>query len=132
MMKRIKKWLSNQILRFLLVGACSTGIDFIIYMLLSFKLDITVSKGISMIASSLFSYFVNKNYTFVNEEKTDLKLLIRFYLVFATNLIVNLSINDLVFCCTGSKIIAFICATLCGMTVNYVGQRCIVFKQDVD
>ena len=72
---KINEWketlLSSSIVKFLLVGGCSTGLDFVIYMLLSLRLPITVSKGISMILASVFSYVVNKQYTFENKEKTN-------------------------------------------------------------
>ena len=71
------KLLSSKIVRFVLVGGCSTGIDFVIYVLLSMQIPITISKGISMISASVFSYFVNKQYTFANKEKTTLAYLIK-------------------------------------------------------
>ena len=62
------KLLSSKIVRFVLVGGCSTGIDFVIYVLLSMQIPITISKGISMISASVFSYFVNKQYTFGKDD----------------------------------------------------------------
>ena len=47
------KLLSSKIVRFVLVGGCSTGIDFVIYVLLSMQMPITISKGISMITASV-------------------------------------------------------------------------------
>lgn len=102
-------------------------IDFFVYMLVSVKLDINVAKGISMICSSVFSYIANKNYTFSNKEKTNAIYLVKFYLVFGANFIVNLGTNRLVYSVTENKVIAFIFATICGMTVNYIGQRFVVF-----
>lgn len=127
MKKLIEKCLSNQIIRFGLVGGASTAIDFIVYMLLSWKLDISISKAVSMIVASLFSYFINKKFTFKNEDRTSVGYLVRYYLVFGANLMVNLGINQFVYDVTENKILAFICATLGGMTVNYLGQRFFVF-----
>lgn len=119
--------LSNRIFRFWAVGGCSTGIDFIIYMFLSTKMHITAAKGISMVIASIFSYFVNKRFTFHNMEKTNLGYLIRFYIVFAANFGVNLGVNFLIFHNTGDRIFSFILAVICGMTVNYFGQKFFVF-----
>ena len=115
------KLLSSKIVRFVLVGGCSTGIDFVIYVLLSMQIPITISKGISMISASVFSYFVNK-------EKTTLAYLIKFYLTFGANFMVNLGTNYFVYSKTGLKLLAFVMATICGMTVNYIGQRFFVFN----
>ena len=41
----------------------------------------------------------------------------------------NLSINYLIFSNTGYKLLAYVAATACGMTANYLGQRFIVFER---
>lgn len=125
-----KKWinfLSNSIFRFVIIGGCSTIIDFIIYMLFSLGFSVILSKGISMVISSGFSYFFNKRFTFRNQEKTNLGYILRFYLLFALNLIVNVGVNARIYSITGHKILAFVFATICGMFVNYLGQRFWVF-----
>lgn len=124
----VSKILRNKVFRFLIVGGCSTLIDFVVYMLLSIRLDITLSKGISMILSSLFSYFANKNFTFSNSDKTNMSYLVRFYLVFAANFVTNLGVNYLIFNGTSSKLLAYVLATTCGMLVNYWGQKIVVFR----
>lgn len=123
----IKKLIKNKIVRFVLVGGCSTIIDFIIYMLLSLRINITFAKGVSMICSSVFSYIANKNFTFLNKKKTNVAYLMKFYIVFMANFVANLGANRLVYAMTESKIVAFILATLCGTMINYLGQRFIVF-----
>lgn len=127
--KYIKRIFKNSVFLFLVMGGCSTGIDFILYMVMSRSISVTVSKGISMIAASIFSYLMNKKYTFRNKEKTDFGYLFRFYLIFAVNFLTNLFINYMVLYHTGYKIAAYIIATCCGMTVNYLGQKYIVFKR---
>lgn len=129
-MKRILvKVFMTDIVRFIFVGGCSTGIEFMLYMILSLQFPITFSKGISMICASGFSYFVNKNFTFGIKEKTNAAYLIKFYFVFAANFGSNLLTNYLVYIWLDSKVFAFICATLVGMSVNYLGQKFVVFKK---
>lgn len=129
-MKRIlAKLMRNSIFKFILVGGCSTGIDYIMYILLSLKLPITASKGISMIVASIFSYVINKIFTFENKDKTNMGYLIRFYFVFIINLGTNLVVNYLVYQNTGYKSFAFVLATLCGMIINYSGQKFFVFER---
>ncbi len=129
MKDKIKAAAHHSIFRFVIIGCCTTTIDFIIYMGLSLVLDITVSKAISMLAASIFSYCANKIFTFANKEKTSLGKLVKFYLVFAANMAANLSANALVYKLTGQKLVAFVVATGCGMTVNYLGQRFVVFGE---
>lgn len=125
----VEKVLKNQIFRFLIVGGCSTLIDFGIYMVLSTRLGITLSKGISIMLSSIYSYFANKNFTFSNREKTNMSYLVRFYFVLAANFTTNLGVNYLIFNRTGYKLLAYVLATACGMTVNYLGQKFVVFDR---
>lgn len=127
MKKIIGKILDNSLFKFILVGGCSTGIDFVVYMLLSTKLDITISKGISMIVASIFSYIVNKNFTFNNKDKTNIGYLVRYYIVFAVNFATNLGVNYFVYKISGYKLFAFVLATIMGMAVNYIGQKFFVF-----
>ena len=128
MRKFIDALLPSPVLKFILVGGCSTGIDLAIYTLLSVRLSITVSKGISMIMASVFSYTVNKRFTFHNKDKTNIGYLTRFYIIFAANFVTNLGINYLIYKHTSCKFAAFMSATLCGMLVNYLGQRFFVFN----
>ena len=120
----------NSFLRFVLVGGVSTGIDFLVYMVLSGFLPVAVSKAFSMIAASVFSYAANKRFSFRNKKKTTVLSIARFYLVFVANLAANVGINSLIYGITGLKIPAFVVATLCGMAVNYCGQRFFVFRNE--
>lgn len=128
MRKFLDAFLLRPVLKFILVGCCSTAIDFIIYTVLSIKMSITVSKGISMITASIFSYVVNKRFTFHNTDKTSIWYLARFYTIFAANFASNLGVNYIVYKSTGYKLAAFVLATFCGMFVNYLGQRFFVFN----
>lgn len=119
--------MSRSAVKFVLVGGCSTAIDFVIYTILSAKFPITFSKGVSMILASVFSYTVNKRFTFSNHEKTNIGYLVKFYITFIVNLAVNLGVNYFVYQSTGYKLAAFVLATSCGMLINYLGQRFFVF-----
>ena len=125
----MKNGLPKQLLRFIVVGGLSTIIDYGIYMLLSQYFLIELSKGISMMAASVFSYGVNKRFTFKNYEHTTSKYIVRFYVVFLANLIINMTVNTVVYRVTHLKTLAFIFATCAGMTVNYMGQKFFVFRK---
>lgn len=124
----IKKKYKTSFFRFLVVGGCSTLIDFIVYMFLSQQISLNISKITSMIVASLFSYLANKLFTFKNYERTYWLYLIKFYIVFILNLATNVFVNYVFFHLTGCKVFAFILATIAGMMVNYIGQKYYVFS----
>lgn len=124
----LKPILQNKILRFLLVGGCSTAIDFVVYMLLFNLISINFAKAISMLIASIFSYIGNKLFTFKDNNKTNVYYLIKFYIVFFLNFLTNVMINNITFAVTQKKVIAFVIATFAGMSVNYLGQKFFVFK----
>ena len=114
--------------RFLVVGGSSTLLDFIIYMLLSTKVDITISICISMSISSIYSFFINKNWTFSDSEKITIVLALKYILCVLINIGVNTLVNTLTFSITNNKIISFIIATGIAMIVNFVIQKEVVFR----
>ena len=114
--------------RFLVVGGSSTLLDFVIYMLLSTKVDITISKCISMSISSIYSFFINKNWTFSDSEKITIVLALKYILCVLINIGVNTLVNTLTFSITNNKIISFIIATGIAMIVNFVIQKEVVFR----
>ena len=116
--------------RFLVVGGSSTLLDFIIYMLLSTKLNITISKFISMTVSSIYSFLINKNWTFNNKNKITFILTFKYILCVFINIFVNTTSNTLIFNLTNNNIISFLFATGIAMIVNYTIQKKIVFKED--
>ena len=123
-----KDKLEYQILVFLFIGGLATTIDFIIYnYLLNFFL-INIAKLISMLSSSLFSYFMNKIFTFNKGKNYNSKYLLKYYTVFLLNLLTNIFINYYIYKWTSIKILAFIAATLFGMIVNFIGQKFYVFR----
>lgn len=128
-MKRILEAIGqSSIFRFMIIGCCSTAIDFAIYAALSARLPTAPSKCASMLASSVFSYFANKRFTFRDGGRAGAPQLARFYLVFALNLAANVGTNEALYRWTGRRVLAFACATAAGMAVNYMGQRWVVFR----
>ena len=123
-----KDKLEYQILVFLFIGGLATTIDFVIYNYLFTFFSINISKLISMLSSSLFSYFTNKIFTFNKGKNYNQKYLIKFYIIFLLNLLTNIIVNYYVYKLTSVKLLAFILATLFGMTVNFIGQKFFVFK----
>ena len=71
---------------------------------------------------------MNKIFTFNKGKNYNQKYLIKFYIIFLLNLLTNIIVNYYVYKLTSVKLLAFILATLFGMTVNFIGQKFYVFK----
>ena len=130
LMKVLCKFFKNSFSRFIVSGLCTTFVDFVIYMILSTFITISIAKIISMLSASALSFFLNKKFTFNDKQKTGAILLVRFYVVFALNVFANVGFNYLCFVLTGRKIFSFVVATSVGMLVNYSGQKIFVFKHN--
>jgi putative flippase GtrA len=123
----VKRSSLGKIIRFGIVGGISTLIDFGVYMVLSNHIDITVSKMISMAIACIFSFFVQKLWTFANKNNVQPKMVVLFIISQLINIAVNTSTNTLCFNITANKIISFVIATGVAMVVNYLLQNFIVF-----
>ncbi len=131
-LKGVNRFNMKKILRFCIVGGLSTLLDFGIYMLLSRNIDITVSKIISMSIACIFSFFVQKMWTFSNRNLVSAKMVVLFIVSQLINIGVNASTNALCFNITANKIIAFIVATGVAMVVNFLLQNYIVFPKKIE
>lgn len=121
--------LNNSFIKFLIVGGISTAIDFIVYMLISIRIDISLSKCISMVVSCSFSFIFNKYWTFSDKEKTTFIRLAKYIFVQIINILANVEANKFVYDISGSKVMAFFFATIIAMIVNYTLQKSIVFRK---
>ncbi len=126
-MSIIKKYQKE--IRFLIIGGISTTIDFIFYMLFSTKIDISISKLLSMTIATIFSYIFNKNWTFSVKEKSHAILVIKYIICQLLNILCNTLTNTIVFKITGLKVVSFIAATGIAMIVNFLLQNKVVFKK---
>ena len=83
-----------------------------------------------MTVSSIYSFLINKNWTFNNKNKITFILTFKYILCVFINIFVNTTSNTLIFNLTNNKIISFLFATGIAMIVNYTIQKKIVFKED--
>lgn len=118
----------KSIFRFIVIGGLTTLIDFIIYWFISKCLNVTISKVISMLLASIFSFYFNKVWTFSNADSKKIKYLWKYYVTFSLNVLINTTVNTTVFYHTGEKVIAFVIATGVATTFNYLMQKLWVFK----
>lgn len=118
----------ENIVRFFIVGVVTTTIDWTIYWFLSQMMNITIAKIFSMLVASLFSYSLNKVWTFKNSDRRHEKYLWKYYVTFIINIAINTTVNTLIYNNTRTKLFALIVATGCATVINYIMQRFWVFN----
>ena len=118
-------------IKYLMCGGSSTGIDLLVYMILSCHINISTAKFISMCIASVFSFIVNKYWTFEDKQDVTRLQILQYILTQVVNISVNVGVNKLVYTLSDIKILAFIIATGFAMIVNYFMQKIIVFKKGV-
>lgn len=121
----------REILRFLLVGSITAGIDFLTYItLLYFSGVPSASKGLAFVVGTTCAYFMNRFWTF-DAAQIETRTVPRFILVYAISLFVNVGVNETVlFLGAGLPGIitgAFVIATGISATMNFIGMKFIVF-----
>lgn len=124
-----KRW---SFLRFLIVGGSATLLDYIIYWFLSDVINFNVAKGISMLCSSIYSYFLNKHFTFRAKQRSSVQEVAKYIFAQLINIGTNVGINYLLFTATDIKLLSMVFATGVAMIVNYILQKLFVFKTSVE
>lgn len=124
----IKKVLTGSFTRFIIIGGTATCIDFTIYMLLSQWISFSYAKAISMIISCVFSFFINKKWTFHDKEAINTIKISKYVISQGINIVINVSMNAFVLEISNIKILAFIIATATAMVANFLLQKNFVFK----
>ncbi len=135
-MNLLKKYLDITTLKFLLVGVVNTivgtGLMFLLYNV--FSVSYWVSSAANYIVGSIVSYFLNKYFTFQNQEKSWKQVL-----VFALNITCCYLLAygaakpavEYILSGAGEKVQGNV-SMLVGMglflVLNYLGQRLIVFR----
>nr|WP_296007958.1 GtrA family protein [uncultured Blautia sp.] len=135
-MNLLKKYLDMTTIKFLLVGVVNTivgtGLMFLLYNV--FSVSYWISSAANYIVGSIVSYFLNKYFTFQNQEKSWKQVL-----VFALNITCCYLLAygaakpavEYILSGAGEKVQGNV-SMLVGMglflVLNYLGQRLIVFR----
>lgn len=121
--------LSHELRQFLLIGGTATLIDLILYFLLGLWIPASLSKFLSMSCSCVFSFFMNRRWTFESREKITVLQVTKYIAVQFINIGVNVGVNALALYFLGtSKLAAFVAATGTAMAVNFLLQKFLVFR----
>lgn len=148
------KLVVKQITKFFIIGVSAVLVDFIVYYLLSdlLALNIDISKGTGFMVGTIYTYYLNKLWTWKYTEKSNKGMIMKFALVYAVSFIFNILINKYglklipecdvrltldskagntlnLFSIKGHKFLAFFLATLVSAVINFLGQKFLVFKQ---
>jgi putative flippase GtrA len=153
----------KQITKFFIIGVTAVLVDLVIYYFATTLLDylnvlapayvINISKSFGFLFGSMYTYYLNKRWTWRNNDRANNVLRGKFALIYTISFAFNVGINhytlaylpDTFFSINfftqasqpstlltfqGDKIIAFFTATLFSAVFNFVGQKFWVFKQN--
>lgn len=118
------------LMRYLACGCITTLLDFFIYIgLNTLCVPVPVAKFSSGAITTILSFIMNRTWSFQAANGNMAQQGWKFMLAQLLNIGINTLTNSLVLSIINVKLIAFGCATLAGMTVNFLLQRFWVFRQ---
>lgn len=118
----------HEIFKFIVTGASSTIIDFMIYFFLNSFVGVTIAKLISMLISCMYAFLINKVWTFQVEENIGMLHVVKYILAQCINISINVGTNTGIYYLTLNKPFAYIIATGMGMVCNFLLQKFFVFN----
>jgi putative flippase GtrA len=121
--------LKREMARFLVAGFCAVGTDVGSYFLILKALPHDYSKGISFLLGTIVAYFINKNWTFEKKTKA-YEEMGKFAILYLSTLGANVLVNRIVLNLFQSTFLAFLLATGVSTVLNFIGQKCWVFKRN--
>jgi putative flippase GtrA len=143
----------KQITKFFIIGVSAVIVDLVIYYFLSdlLGLNTDISKASGFLIGTVYTYFLNKKWTWRYTEKSNKNMVTMFGLVYAVSFVFNILINKYgllwipdrnvfldvtidqdkysIFAFKGGKFLAFFLATVVSAVINFLGQKFLVFKQ---
>ncbi len=127
-MKNKKK----ELLKYILVGLSTVLIDFLIYKFLIKFIVIYLSKTISFLSGTFFSYQLNRTWTF-KSGKTKLSQFIKYLIIHITSLIINVVLNSLLLNTFSKNYflsyeVSFLIATLTSAIYNFLFIKKFIFN----
>lgn len=124
---------SKSIFRFIAVGLSTVAIDYAVYsVLLDNGIERSVGKSLSFICGVLYSYLLNKNWTFEFKGSAS-RSAAKYFLLYGGTLAINVAVNDYTMDLVTSKGVdrhaqSFILATAISAIANFIGMRYYAFK----
>lgn len=151
----------KQLTKFFIIGVSAVLVDAVVYYLLSDKMgvDTKIAKSLSFLTGTVYTYFLNKLWTWKYTEKSNKGMVMMFMAVYAISFIFNVVINEWLLhvlpdqivelelntldaglnkvqessfkliSVKENKLLAFFVATVVSAVINFLGQKFLVFKQ---
>jgi putative flippase GtrA len=142
----------KQVVKYTIIGISAVLLDLLVYYASSFPIkSLSVAKGLGFAAGSIYTFYLNKAWTWKDNEKTSATQLSRFFIIYGVSLLINIVVNqisiDLLpdhelylkllkpnktevfsFYAQVDKFIAFGLATVASAVWNFSGQKYWVFR----
>ena len=128
----LKNKKNKELLKYIFVGLSTVLIDFIIYKFLIKFIIVYLSKTISFLSGTFFSYQLNRTWTF-KSGKTKLSQFIKYLIIHITSLVLNVFINSLLLNTFSNNYflsyeVSFLIATLTSATYNFLFIKIFIFN----
>ena len=128
----LKNKKNKELLKYIFVGLSTVLIDFLIYKFLIKFIVIYLSKTISFLSGTFFSYQLNRTWTF-KSGKTKLSQFIKYLIIHITSLVLNVFINSLLLNTFSKNYflsyeVSFLIATLISATYNFLFIKIFIFN----
>lgn len=121
----------KELLKFLVGGGSAVIVDAVTYFVLKNYIDFSIAKAISYVAGAFVGFLINKLWTFESKGFVFLEI-VKYILLYAFSACANTAVNKKVFLLFSSEIFAFLCATGTSTVINFLGQKFLVFRKDVE
>ena len=121
-----------QIYRFIIVGIVVVFCDALFYFFINFY-DLTspeIAKRISFGIGAMLAFYLNKNYVFKSKKKNLIEPFL-FIILYITSFLVNGYVHDIILFQLNSLFIAFFIATAASTIMNFIGQKFVIFKDNL-
>ena len=128
----LKNKRKEELLKYIFVGLSTVLIDFLIYKFLIKFIVIYLSKTISFLSGTFFSYQLNRTWTFKSGKKT-LSQFIKYLIIHITSLIINVFLNSLLLNSLFKNYflsyeVSFLIATLTSAIYNFLFIKKFIFN----
>ena len=123
---------NKELIKYILIGFSTVLIDFIIYKFLIKFIVIYLSKTISFLSGTFFSYQLNRTWTF-KSGNPKLSQFIKYLIIHITSLVLNVFINSLLLNTYSKNYflsyeISFFIATLISAVYNFLLIKMFIFN----
>lgn len=131
-MTLVSRLVRGQLARFLVVGSCTVGVDFVVYrLLLVADLDTSPAKALSFATATVLAYVLNRLWTF--DAAGGVGTALQFTVLYACTLVINVAVNAVALGLLGDAPLrveaAFLAAQAVSTTINFLVMRHVVFSR---